>query len=177
MSIFPRLKRGRAARAVDSGELWRRAWSADYPGLRVEGVPRDGLPEGRVREIDWRAWLGLPEVGPLSLEVLVKDVPNVDLMWGQGTGTGYWEGAIPGKSGGSWHPVRSFGEAAALVRQDSERRGLGAGNQPYDRGFIRVRKTARILARAAYAVILPDPVISHAPEGYDWHRPRIVLGT
>jgi hypothetical protein len=78
--------------------------------------------------------------------IILHHVKNVDLMHGQGNGTGYWEPAIDKRR--IVQEVSSLAEASAALTQWVARNGLGGGNLARDCG--EVRDNGKVIARVSY---------------------------
>lgn len=72
---------------------------------------------------------------------------NVDLMYGQGNGSGYWKKPKDKKS--MRIDVATFAEAAKKFRDWIERNGLGSGNLEMDAGEVE-GEDGRTLARVSH---------------------------
>ncbi len=84
---------------------------------------------------------------PGALTVTLAYAANPDLMYGQGTGTGYWGSPLdPGKP--RRISVSTMEEARRVMALFIRRNGLGGGNIPRSCGVIRLGKT--VVGRVAY---------------------------
>lgn len=177
--------------AAQTAVKYMRWFQQVYPGLPVATTVEQHWSDRyvavyRVAEEDWRRWLGLPAAG--LLEVLLKDVPNPDLMYEQGNGTGYHDGATPGPREGRWAPAVNFFYAMATARQHIVTARLGSGNwaggavrlrgrAPRGANVARLAALGGILGRVSYngRLWLPMPVAAAAMKDSPyWHTPELV---
>lgn len=81
------------------------------------------------------------------MKLTLHHVKNVDLMHGQGDGSGYWQPPIePGKR--RQIEVKSLADASAQYRAWIDRNGLGGGNMALHSG--EVVENGRVIARISY---------------------------
>lgn len=128
-------------------------------------VSSQGVPLHATGEKDWKGQptyfvkaADLPK-GPYTL--MLSSVPNVDLMYGQGTGTGYWQGGI--QAAPKTVKVASIAAASKRARAYIQSHGLGGGN--WTGGEI--KKGNKTIARVSYNGRVWHPGKSFGGDAYE----------
>lgn len=91
----------------------------------------------------------------MNMRLTLHHVKNVDLMYGQGNGSGYW--GYPRESGkASKKDVATLGEARTTLQSWITRNELGSGNLPTDCGNVEV--DGRVVAHICFngRITTPD---------------------
>jgi hypothetical protein len=69
------------------------------------------------------------------MKITLHHVKNVDLMYGQGNGTGYWD--YPADPSRMTVEIKTLKEASVIFSKWRDRNGLGCGNMAIDCGVIK----------------------------------------